>query len=340
MLAHVGISQDVVVAGVVHDAELAVAEGLGDGEGDFGFGFDDAGAHFLGAGSHFLFEGDSCGAANFGVGLSDFFVGFGLFGLEFGTDVVADIDVGDVDGEDFEGGASIDAFAEDEFGDGVWVFEDVFVGVGGADAGDDAFADAGDDSFLGGTADEAFEVGADGDTGADAEGDAIFGDGVNFTTAAHFGMWAVDDFGVDAGADSFDNGFAGAFDGEVDGAGAIEVEGDASFVRSDEGEHDLGDVATGEVVGFELVGEDGDAGFGSGDAGIDEEGVGYAAQPHGDEGGEANGAVGDTGAEPDVKEFADEEEDDKRQNKGDSDEEHFDGCRHGRWGFGLGKGGG
>lgn len=323
LLPHFGVGEDVVVLGVIHDAELAVAEGLGDGERDLGFGFNDAGAHFLGAGSHFLLEGDGGGAAYFGVGLGDFFVGFGLFGLKFGTDVVTDIDVGDVDGENLEGGAGIDAFAENEFGDGVGVFEHVFVAIGGADTGDDAFADTGDDGFFGGTADEALEVGADGDAGADAQGDAIFGDGVDLAAAAHFRVRAVDDFGVNAGADSFDDGFAGAFDGEVDGASAVEIQRDAGFVCGDEGKDNLGDVATSKVVGLKGIGENGDAGFGRSDAGVHDEGIRHAAQPHGDEGGDADRGVGDAGSEPDVEEFANDEQQDECEDEGDGDEEEL-----------------
>jgi hypothetical protein len=50
----------------------------------------------------------------------------------------------------------------------VGVFEHVLVAGGGADGGDDALADAGDDGILGGAADEAGEVGADGDAGLDS----------------------------------------------------------------------------------------------------------------------------------------------------------------------------
>ena len=323
LLPHFGVGEDVVVFGVIHDAELAVAEGLGDGERDLGFCFDDASAHFLGAGGHFLLEGDGGGAAHFGVGLGDFFVGLGLLGLEFGADVVTDIDIGDVDGENLEGGAGIDAFAENELGDGVGIFEHVFVAIGGADAGDDAFADTGDDGFFGGTADEALEVGADGDAGTDAEGDAVFGDGVDLAATAHLRVGAVDDFGVDAGADGFDDGFAGAFDGEVDGASAVEIQRDAGFVCGDEGKDDLGDVATSEVMGLKGIGENRNAGLGRSDAGVHDQGIRHAAQPHGDEGGDADRGVGDACSEPDIEEFADDEQQDECENEGDGDEEEL-----------------
>ena len=48
--SHVSIRVNVLVFDVVHDAEVAVAEGFGDGHWDAGFCFDYFGAHLLGAG--------------------------------------------------------------------------------------------------------------------------------------------------------------------------------------------------------------------------------------------------------------------------------------------------
>lgn len=74
--------------------------------------------------------------------------------LELGTDVVADVDVGDVDGEDLEGGAGVEALGHDGLGDVVGVLEHRLVRLGRADGGDDALADAGDDGLFGRTTDE------------------------------------------------------------------------------------------------------------------------------------------------------------------------------------------
>ena len=64
--AHLGVRGDIFVFGEVHDAELAVAEGLRNGERDLSFGFDDLRAHLLCAGGHFLFQRHGCGAATIG----------------------------------------------------------------------------------------------------------------------------------------------------------------------------------------------------------------------------------------------------------------------------------
>ena len=70
------------------------------------------GAHFFNAGGHFLFLCNGHCPAFFGARLCDVFVGFSLVCLEFCADVVAHIDVGDVDGEDFVGGARVEALVE------------------------------------------------------------------------------------------------------------------------------------------------------------------------------------------------------------------------------------
>ena len=48
--AHLRVGFDVAHAVVVHNAQIATAECIGHCEWDFGFGFDDAGAHFFNAG--------------------------------------------------------------------------------------------------------------------------------------------------------------------------------------------------------------------------------------------------------------------------------------------------
>ncbi len=50
----------------------------------------------------------------------------------------------------------------------------------GANGGNDALTDSGDDGFLCGTTHKALEVGADGDSGACVNRDAVFGDRGDF----------------------------------------------------------------------------------------------------------------------------------------------------------------
>jgi hypothetical protein len=106
-----------------HDSQLAFDEGVGQASGHLGLGLDHAGAHLGDAGLHFLFDGHGGGAADFCMGLGDEFVGLRLFGLEFGADVLADVHIGDVDREDFEGGIGIESLVENVFGDAMGVFE-------------------------------------------------------------------------------------------------------------------------------------------------------------------------------------------------------------------------
>jgi hypothetical protein len=146
-------------------------------------------------------------------------------------------------------------------------------------------------------------------------------------------MRAVDDLGIDAGAHGFEHGLAGAFAGEVDGAGAVVVQRDARLVRSDEGEHDVRHLTTGEKVRLKLVGVDGDARLGGGDAGIDDERIRHAAQPHGEQGGDADRSIGDQCAEPEVEKFRHDEEGRAQQDDDDAVDEEPERLRHGVGGW-------
>src|ERR1044071_401491 len=54
--AHAGVGLDVFHPVIVHDAEVAAAEGFRHGERHLGFCLDNPGVHFLDTGQHFLFE--------------------------------------------------------------------------------------------------------------------------------------------------------------------------------------------------------------------------------------------------------------------------------------------
>ena len=70
---------------------------------------------------------------------------------------------------------------------------------------------------------------------------------------AHRRVGHIDDFGIDAGAHRFEHRFAGAFGGEIDGAGAIEIERDAGFVRRDQREDDLAHIAARQIMRFQRI---------------------------------------------------------------------------------------
>ena len=198
-------------------------------------------------------------------------------------------------------------------------FEHDLVGLRGADGGDDALADAGDDGFLLRAADEAVEIGADGDAGADLHLDAVLGDAVD-GAAAGGRVRAVDDLRIDRGADGFDHAFAGALGGEVDGAGAVPIQRDAGFLRGDERLDGGDDVAAGEVVGLDVIDGDFDAGLFRGDAGVHDHAVGHLAEAHGDEVGEADVGAGQPGAEPDAEE-GDDDAEEQQSEDGDDDQD-------------------
>jgi len=67
---------------IIHDAHVAAAEGLGDGERHLGLGQHDLGPVFLDESAHFLFQGHGQSPAFLGKGLGDAQVGGGLVGLQ------------------------------------------------------------------------------------------------------------------------------------------------------------------------------------------------------------------------------------------------------------------
>ena len=173
--------------------------------------------------------------ALFGFGSGDPHVGFGLKGLQVGADVVADVDIGDIDRQDFIGRAGVEAFLEHSLRDRVGLFEDLEVGLGRADGVDDPFADPGDDGLVGGTADQSVEVGADGHLGFHLELNAVLGDPVD-RLAARRRVRAGDDLGIDAGLDGLEHIAAR----QVDRRGSLVRKRDIGAVGGDQGRTTLG----------------------------------------------------------------------------------------------------
>ena len=89
-----------------------------------------------------------------------------------------DVDVGDVDRDDFVGRLRLEALAQDRLGNPLGVFQHGFVGARRADGLNDSLADAGDDGFFRRAADELPDVGADRHAGPRLEPNAVAGDGV------------------------------------------------------------------------------------------------------------------------------------------------------------------
>jgi len=107
-----------------------------------------------------------------------------------------------------------------------------------ADGGHDRFADAGDDGFLGGAADEAIEIGTDGDARLAFELNTVLGHGVKGVSPLAF-LGAIDDSGLDDRED----GFQDVVSGEIDGRRAVEIQRDLRLVGRDEAHDHAGDIA-------------------------------------------------------------------------------------------------
>src|SRR5205814_1210455 len=166
----------------------------------------------------------------------------GLPGLQVGADVVADVDIGDVDRKDLVGRAGVEPLLEDALGDRVGLLEDLFVGVGRANGVDDAFADPRDDRLVGRAAHQPVEIRPDRDLRLDLQLDAILGDAVDRLSPGA-GVGAGDDLGIDAGLHGLEHVAAG----QVDGRGPLVRQRDIGAVGGDQGADHIGYVAAGQV---------------------------------------------------------------------------------------------
>ncbi len=84
-------------------------------------------------GLHFLLAGDGHGPALLGLGPGHAHVGLGLVGLQAGADVLAHVDVGDVDRDDLERRLRVEAAVQHGLGDAVGVLHHLQVCLGRAD---------------------------------------------------------------------------------------------------------------------------------------------------------------------------------------------------------------
>ena len=158
--------------------------------------------------------------------------------------------------------------------------------------------------------------------------DAIFRDAVD-RRAAHRWIGHVDHFGINARAHRFEHGLARAFGGEIDGAGAIEIERDAGFVGRDQSEDNLPDIAAREVVGLERIARNLDASFHRGDAVIDNHSHGNFTQAHPDHFSERDRRVRDPGADPKPEEIEKDDAEDEREEREDRDADKIKGLHAG-----------
>jgi len=106
---------------------------------------------------------------------------------------------------------------------------------------------AGDDGFFGRSADQLFEVRADGNARPGTELNAVAADGAQRSFGIGLRIGAVDDLGIDARPDGIEHVAAG----QVDRGGAVEVQIDVGPMGGNDRMHDLHHVATREVMRFQ-----------------------------------------------------------------------------------------
>ena len=189
-LPHGGIGLHVPVALIVHDAEVAAAECLGDGQRDLRLGGDHLGALVLRLRLELLLDRHREGPPLLRLGLGDALVRLGLVRLQLGADVLADVHVGDVDRQDLERRAGVESLGEHRLGDQVGILQHLLVRLGRADGAHDPLAHAGQDRLLARAADQPVDVGPHRHPRERQELDAVLGHG------RHLGRG--DDLGIDA----------------------------------------------------------------------------------------------------------------------------------------------
>ena len=258
--------------------------------------------------------------------LGNEFIGFSLFGLKLGADVFTHINVGDVYGEDLERRVGIERFVQDGLGDTVRILEYIFVALRGADGGDDAFADARNDGFLRRAADETFEVRPHGHAGLGFDDNAVLGHRVDGRLAGGR-VGTIDHFRVHRCAHRFNDRLAGAFGGEVDRAGTIEVEANAGLLRGDERLHHHFNVAARQIMSGQVVDRDIETRFHGGNARVHDHPDGKGAQAQGDQLGVGDASAGEQGANPDAEEVDENDENDQSENAHDPVADNFHSAR-------------
>ena len=93
---------------------------------------------------------------------------------------------------------------------------------------------------------------AHGHTRLGLDDDAVLGHPVNGDFAGG-GIRTVDDLRINGGFHGFEDGFAGAFGCQINGASAVEFETDAGLFCRNERQHDHFNVAPGQIMRGKVV---------------------------------------------------------------------------------------
>ena len=202
---------------------------------------DDARLHLLRVGLHLLLLRDGHRAALLRLGLCDALVRLRLVRLQLRADVAPNIDIRDIDGEDLERRARIEALSKHRLADVVRIREHIVVALRRADRRHDALADARDDRRLARAAHEPVDIRAHRHARLDLELDAVLCDRRDDR--------CLDDLRIDAHLHRLQD----VAPREVDGRAALERQRDLRAVRRDQRVDHLVDIAAREIMRLELV---------------------------------------------------------------------------------------
>ena len=185
-----------------------------------------------------------------------------------------------------------------------------------ANCADNTFTHPRNDRFFGRATDESIEVGTHGNTRLHFDADAVLSNAVN-CSAAHVWGRGVDHFRIDARAHRFEHGLAGSFSRQIDGAGPIEIERNPGFIRRDQCQNHVTDVAACQIMRFERIAPNIQTGFHRRDTIVDNQSDRHFAQAHADHFSNADGRVCDPSSEPRHEIFGDNDYNHKREDRED-----------------------
>ena len=221
-----------------------------------------------------------------GLRLSDLAIGVRLGGLQFGADVLADVDVGDVDRHNLERRSRIEPLREHGLRDAIRILQHFLVIDRRADRGNDAFADTRNDRLFACAADVAIEVASHRDTRFDVELNAVLGDALE--------RRRLDDLRSDRGLERFDD----VAPRKIDRCGTLPVERNLRALGGDHGERHVLHVASGEKVRLHLIHGEIQAGLARAHVVRDNDAGRYADQPHAHERNDAERHARSDGTNP------------------------------------------
>ena len=202
------------------------------------------------------------------------------------ADVAAHVHVCDIDGQDAEGGAAVQAFGQHGLADQVGILQHGLMGLGGTDGGNDALAHAGDDGFFTGAAHQAGNVRAHGDTGLGPQLDTVLGHGGDGGRLN------------DLGGDAHLHGLQNIASCQVHRAGLLKGHVDIGLLGGDHGLGHALDVAARQEVLFQLIHGNIQAGLAHHDQSVHQAMGRDAAQPHANQSADLDFDATGHGADP------------------------------------------